>query len=205
LEPAATGTHEQEADVLTSILFILVAVLAVGEFLLFGALAEAYRGIRQLTEHPGTVGRYNPVDLGIAMGKRPSEVGMDPELDSAVGASVVYLANRCGTCRTIISSLSGGFPQGIWLMIIAESSGEAFGWLRDGGLSEESPAASRITVVSSGDIEKYFGNHITPLAIEIENGRLARAKTVGTVKQFYALVPSTLTLAAPLQEEGVSA
>lgn len=184
----------------TSILLVIVAVLAIGEFLLFGALAEAYRSIRQLTEHPAAAGRYVPVDLGDALSKAPSSVGMPADLDSAVSAFVVYLANHCGTCRTIISSLNGGIPPGVWLAIIADSPDEAFAWLRDGDLSKDSPSARRITVVSPATIEEYFGTNITPLAIEIEHGRLVRAKTVGTVKQFYSLVPTTLKLAAPLSE-----
>lgn len=188
----------------TSILFVIVAVLAIGEFLLFGALAEAYRSIRQLTDHPAAAGRYVPVDLGDALGKAPSSVGMPAELDAAVSAFIVYIANRCGTCRTIVSSLSGGLPPGVWLAVIAESPAEAFAWLGEGGISEDSPATQRIAVVTSAVIEEHFGRHITPLAIEIENGRLVRAKTVGSVKQFYSLVPSTLTLAAP-EPEGVSA
>lgn len=185
----------------TSILFVIVAVLAVGQFLLFGALAEAYRSIRQLSDHPTAGGRYVPVDLGDALGKVPSSVGMPAALDSAVSAFVVYVAERCGTCRTIVGSLSGGMPPGVWLAVIADSPADAFGWLDQGGITQESPAAQRITVIPSGIIEEHFGVHITPLAVEIEHGRLVRARTVGTVKQFYSLVPSTLKLAAPQPEE----
>jgi hypothetical protein len=190
--------------VLTTILCLIVAVLAVGEFLLFGALAEAYRSIRYLSDHPSSGGRYVPVDLGSVLGAVPSAVGMHPTLDSAVSAYVVYVANHCGACRSIIDSLSGGLPPGVWLAVIAKSTDEAFDWLQDGGIQRDTPAAQRVMVVSAEATQETFGTNITPLAIEIEHGHLVRAKTVGTAKQFYSLVPSTLTLSKPMQE-GVSA
>lgn len=188
------------AEMGTSVLFVITGLLAVGEFLLFGALAEAYRDIRQLREQTGAIDQPLPVELGSARDEPPSSFGLPPELDGAVRAVVVYVDSRCGTCRTIVSSLNGGIPNGVWLNVIADSSDEAFAWLGEEGFEEGRGAANRVIVASVGHVEQHLGVRVTPLAIEIENGRLARARTIPSVRQFYSMVPTTLTLAPALHE-----
>jgi len=78
-------------DLVTSLLLAAVAVLAIGEFLLFGALAEAYRDIRQIREAAGLLDSPMPVDLAHVAGNSPSSCGLDPALDSATGAVTVFL------------------------------------------------------------------------------------------------------------------
>jgi hypothetical protein len=190
-------------DVTTVLLSALVALLAVGEFLLFGALAEAYRDIRQLREYAGIIDRAAPVDLGEVRGAPASSVGLHPDLDSAVQSTVVFLENRCGTCRAIVGSLHGAVPEGIWLVLVAESAGQAYDWLATGGVDRGSPDARRVMVVSPDDVERQLGLLVTPLVVEVEHGRLARAKTIGSVRQFYDLAPPALTL-APTVEKGAA-
>jgi hypothetical protein len=173
----------------STVLFLLVAVLAVGEFLLFGALAEAYRDIRQLREHGGVVDTPVPVDLGGHLGSMASSVGMAADLDLSSRTTVVYLDKRCGTCQMIMASLGGGIPSGLWLSVIADSAQEAYEWLGEAGIAQNSEAAARVMVTTPANAEKHLGIQSTPLAIELEHGRVARAKTVPSVRQFYALVP----------------
>lgn len=71
-----------------TVLFVIVAVLAIGEFLLFGALAEAYRDIAQLREHSGITDNPAPVDLADARDKLPSSLGLHPDLDATARAIV---------------------------------------------------------------------------------------------------------------------
>ena len=104
---------------IVALLFALVAVLAVGEFLLFGALAEAYRDIRQLREYSGMLDKAAPVDLGQVRDALASDVGLDAALDRAVIATAVLLNDRCGTCRAIVASLNGAIPDGLWLVVIS--------------------------------------------------------------------------------------
>jgi hypothetical protein len=186
--------------VLTTILFALVAVLAVGQFLLFGALAEAYRDIGQLREFAGMIDRAAPVDLGPARDALASSVGLRPDLDSAVKAVVVYVESRCGTCRAIVSSLNGDIPEGIWLMAVADSTDEAYAWLATGGIRPGSEAARRVMVESPDEVERHLGLLISPLVIEIEHGRLVRAKTIPSVRQFYALTSAAPTVAPEIQK-----
>lgn len=185
----------------TSILFAIIAVLAIGEFLLFGALAEAYRDIRQIREQADVIDRATPVDLGLAYNQAPSEVGLQAELDSAVRAVVVFIDKRCGTCRMIASSLNGGIPRGVWLAVVSESAAEAFEWLAEAAISPDSEPGHRVMAISPGEVERHLGQVPTPLAIEIENGRLVRAKGVPSVRQFYSLVPTLITLSVPAEQE----
>lgn len=186
----------------TSILFAIIAVLAIGEFLLFGALAEAYRDIRQIREQADIIDRASPVELGRAYNQAPSEIGLRAELDSAARAVVVYIDRRCGTCQMIAGSLNGGLPRGVWLAVVSESADEAFEWLAEAAaITPESEPGRRVIAISADEVERHLGQVPTPLAIEIENGRLARAKGIPSVRQFYALIPTVITLSAPAKQE----
>jgi hypothetical protein len=188
---------------MTSLVFALLAVLAVGEFLLFGALAEAYRDIRQLREFAGMIDRNAPVDLGPVAGRPPSDLGLDPVLDSAAHNVVVYLNDRCGTCRGIVSSLRGDIPAGMWLLVIADSPDDAMQWLGTGGIMPDSPAAARVMTANPTETEQRLGMLVTPLAVVVEHGRMARAMTIPSVRQFYALAPNTKSI-TPRLEKGVA-
>ncbi len=186
----------------TLILLVAFAILAAGEFLLFGALAEAYRDIHQIREKAGIIDKSSPVDLGRAQGQLPSMTGLPAALDSAASAVAVYVDKRCGTCNMIVGSLNGGIPRGMWLVVVAENEHEAFDWLsKSAAIFPGSDAAQRIIVRSAADVEKYLGEVFTPLAIEIENGRLARARAVPSIRQFYSMVPTVVSLAPPIVQE----
>jgi hypothetical protein len=187
----------------TAVLFTIIAVLAIGEFLLFGALTEVYRDIRQIREVSGLLDRPMPVELGPAQDMPPSSLGLAADLDSVVRAVAVYLDNRCGTCRSILGSVSGGIPEGIWFVVIAESAEKAYDWLGSAGITEDSAAARRVMVTTPDEVERNLGIIATPLAIEIEHGRLTRARIVPSIRQFYALVPASRAL-APHTLEGVT-
>lgn len=179
---------------IVSFLLVIIALLAIGEFLLFGALAEAYRDIRQIHRHVGMADETVPVDLGAVLDNSPSELGLHPDLDSAAAATVVYVENRCETCRRIVKSLAGDIPSDVWLTVIADSAEEAFGWLGDAGITAEAPAAHRVMVAPAEEVERHLGALITPLALEIESGRPVRARSLGSVQQFYSMVPAAPTL-----------
>ncbi len=187
------------------ILFSVVAILAIGEFLLFGALAEAYRDIRQLREASGLLDTPMPVDLGHLAGRAPSSCGLDSDLDLAVGAVTVFLEKHCNTCNMILRGLKGSIPAGMWLVIISESVDDAVAWLRESGiaLGADGLDRHRLAVLSRQQVESSFGEVVTPLAVEIQNGRLMWARTVPSVRQFYALVPPVLSLSGT-SDQGAS-
>lgn len=191
----------------TSLILVAVAVLAIGEFLLFGALAEAYRDIRQIREASGLLDSPSPVDLAQVAGAKPSSCGLDPDLDSAVGAVTVFLDKSCNTCNMILRSIGSQVPAGIWLALISASVDDAVTWLRDSGIAVaptgvDGLASQRLMVLSRDQVEQGLGEIVTPLAVEIENGRLSRARTVPSVRQFYALVPTVLSLSTKTAKKG---
>ncbi len=199
-----TGLSWWVADMIIALLLALVAVLAVGEFLLLGALTEAYREMRQLRQHSGMLDNAAPVDLGQVRDALASEVGLDAGLDRAAIATVVYLNDRCGTCRAIVGSLNGVIPDGMWLVVIADTADDGYVWLATGGIDRNSIEAQRVMVMPPDEVERRLGMLVTPLVIEIENGRLDRAKTIPSIRQFYALASSAPTLIPAVEKEAAS-
>lgn len=187
-----------------AILLFVVSLLAVGEFLLFGALAEAYRDLRQIRENAGLVDKPTPVDMGGLQNKLASTCGLAPELDSIVQAVVVYLDRRCGTCRMIVDSLSGGLPRGMWLVLVLSAKEEGPGWLAETGLDQRNDLGRRVMFMSADEMQHHLGTVLTPLAIEVENGRLTRAVTIPSVRQFYAMVPMAVSLSTPSHQKVTS-
>jgi hypothetical protein len=182
----------------------VIALLLVGEFLLFGALAEAYRDIAQLREATGTVDRLTAVDLGEAYNGLPSAYGLDPSLDLASRALVLFIDKRCGTCKIILSSLNGTLPLGVVLMLFADSEDEGREWLVVNGFAPERLTALPITIVTP-TWSNGLRVDVTPLAIEIEHGRIARASTVPSARRFYGLIPSTYQLGLSHDDTPVAA
>lgn len=177
----------------STIVFALIGVLAIGGFLLFGALAEAYRGISQLREKTGVIDEPLAIDLTPALRQDPSALGLPRELDHALRAVVVYVQASCATCRMIVNSLGGGVPTGVWLVAAAQTRTEAATWLAEAGFApDELP--ERIRLASIEEIQERLGVRVTPLAISIKNGSVVGAQTVPSTRQFYSLVPTILSL-----------
>ncbi|MDP9258125.1 MAG: hypothetical protein M3Q31_16465 [Actinomycetota bacterium] len=188
---------------MTSVLALaVIALLAAGEFLLFGALTEAYRDIAQLRHDTGTIDRLTPVDLGPALNGLPSAYGLDPSLDAASKALALFVDRKCGTCKIILRSLNGSLPLGVVLTMFADSHDEGEEWLSVNGFGHDRLAELPISIVTPG-WSNPLGIDVTPLAIEIEHGRIARASTVPSARRFYSLVPSPYQLGKNHPDEQV--
>lgn len=192
------------AESMTPVALLLIAMLGFGEFLLFGALAEAYRDIRQIRELTGAVDEPVPIGLGPAQDAQPSQMGLHPDLDHAARAMVIFLESRCGTCRLILTSLNGGIPLGVWLVAIGDSPEAAGQWLRESGFDVTALGRSNLTAVSADAINAGLGVRVTPLAIEIEHGKLLRARSIPSVRQFYNAIPIAMSLAPGELKQEVS-
>lgn len=177
----------------------VIALLAIGEFLLFGALAEAYRSLRQIRENAGLLDIPSTVDLGSALHRKPSEVGLWADLDSAFHEVVVYLDQRCGTCTLIAADLGGGIPKGMRLVFIASTAAEAATWIEELNIAPAN--RPRALAASADEVERQLGGLVTPLAVKIVNGRLASATTIPSVRQFYGAIPAHLALSPPDRAE----
>ena len=186
-----------------ALLFTIVALLAIGEFLLFGAVAEAYRDIRQMREQSGLIDRPMPVELGQAQDQPPSLIGLNPSLTrSSRRSRSTWTAAAGPVSRSSAASAAACPRRSGWSSSTSRPRRRSPGWAAPGcrpGL----PAASRVSWASPESVERNLGGVATPLAIDIEHGRLVRAKIITSVRQFYALVPATRTL-VPSVPEGVT-
>lgn len=171
---------------MTTVLLVLVCLLAVIVFLQMGALVEMYGQLRQVRTHLDMVDQPDPLDLGMSQGALPSSVGLPAELDTAQRALVLFLSNKCQTCFEIAADLGGALPKQLWLVVVPVSGGDASSFVARFGLHGE-----RMLVDEREQVVGRLGLEITPSAIVIEEGRLATAQTVPTTRQLYHLLPTT--------------
>jgi hypothetical protein len=176
--------------VASSLVLGALAFLLVGEFLLFAALAESYRDIAQLRHETGMTDRLGAVELGEAVDATPSAYGLNVALDHASKAIALFVDTRCGTCKLIVESLNGALPLGTDLTLFAESESAGFEWLGANGFEPARVDALPISIVTPG-WSNPLGVDVTPLVIEIEQGKIARAFTIPSVRRFYSLIPNT--------------
>jgi hypothetical protein len=173
--------------VTTYILLAIVIALGVLVFLLLGALVEMYRDLAQIREYSGLLDRPQAIELGERQGSRPSEWGLPPALDDERRALVMFLSDRCATCRTIVWSLNGTVPQHV--VLVLEQGRDHGGLLA--GLSEDS---DQVVVDRDHTIADRLQIQMSPSALVIEDGTLARAVTVPSVRQFESLVAMTRSI-----------
>ena len=170
---------------MTTVLTVLLCLFGVLLFIEFGALVEMFHQLKQVRIYLDMVDRPTPLDLGKASGLAATAVGLPAALDDTKAALVLFLSNRCETCHTIAAAIDGGaLPQNLWLVVVpvfedAEEFVEKF-HLR----------GKRSLIDDGRTITGRLGLDITPAAVVVEYGRVARAQTVPTVRQMYAAIPS---------------
>jgi len=170
----------------TVAVYVLVVLVGALALLLLGAQVEMYRGLEQLRDYAGLIDRPTPVDLGRVAGQRPSEVGLPVWLDSATRAVVLFLSDKCATCRSIAAALEGSLPPGL-VIVVDPGTADA-----PEELSLTYELDPQKTVIDlDRRIMRRLGQEITPLGLVVENGRLARASTVPSTRQLYTLLEFT--------------
>lgn len=170
---------------MTGLAYVLIAGLAVLVALLLGAQVELFRSVSQLREYAGLIDRPADVGLGAAEGAPPSSVGLPVGLDSARSALVLFLSDKCATCRAIAGALEGHVPAGVQLVITTGGDGDeglTLGLNLDPARTMLDPAAS---------VMDRLGLNVTPLAVVVRDGRMQRATTLPSTRQFYTLLEST--------------
>src|SRR5262245_26361518 len=98
---------------------IAVGVLSLLVFVLFSALIELFRDVRQIRDALGILDRPASVDIGSAAGAAPSSYGLPPQLDEAESALVLFLSDRCSTCRILAATVGAAMPAGLWIVVEA--------------------------------------------------------------------------------------
>lgn len=170
-----------------------VVVLAVVVFVLCGVVIELFRDVRQLREAMGILDRPLSIDIGALAGTRPSSHGLPAALDATPSALVLFLSDRCGTCRSIAAGLGGQLPPLVWVVLEARTPASAAKFVEAynmGGLVGE----GRLTVDVDGSVAARLGLDITPAGFRVEDGRLAQATTVPSRRYLLSILPTPLQL-----------
>jgi hypothetical protein len=172
-----------------------LALLAVGflslfVFVLFGALLELFRDIRQLRDAAGILDRPLVVDIKPIEGTNPSEYGLPDAMDSAPSAILLFLSERCLTCRVIAGALREPLPSTLWVVAEARNPQLADNFVTVTNLLRH----ERVLLDIGGQIANRMGLNTTPVGFRIQNGRFVSATTVPSTRYLFSILPAPLGL-----------
>lgn len=169
---------------MTTVLLVVVCLLAVVLFLQIGAQVELFEQVKQIRGYLDMEDKPTPVELGTLEGASPSRFGLPAVLDQAEQAMVLFVSNKCETCRNLASALRGGaVPPSMWVVVVpVTGDGNEF-------ITEFDLYGERVLLDEGEQIVGSIGLDLTPVALHIADGKLTRAHTVPTVRQMYAAVP----------------
>ena len=156
---------------------------------LFGALVELFRDVRQMRDALGILDRPLNVDLGHVAGTRPSSHGLPRELDARHSAIVLFVSERCETCRALMAGLTRPLPNGLWVVIEARDAASATRFAEACELSDE-----RITIDVEGAIAQSIGLDTSPVGFRVEQGVLTSATTVPSSRYLTSILPEAVQL-----------
>jgi hypothetical protein len=175
---------------MATVALVAVGLLSLLIFVLFGALLEMYRDIRQLRDAAGILDRPLNVDIRPLEGTRPSEYGLPKALDSVASALLLLLSERCLTCRVIAASLNQSLPLGLWVVAEARNQQLAENFVRVTNLITH----DRVMLDIGGEIAGRMGLNLSPVGFRIVNGRFVSATTVPSTRYLHSLLPAPLQL-----------
>jgi len=170
-----------------------VGLLALLVFVLFGALVELFRDVRQVRDVLGVLDRPLEVDLGGIAGTAPSEHGLPAALDAEASALVLFLSEKCATCRVLAAAVGASLPAGLWVVLEARSAESATAFLDSHGMSPAT-CGGRLVVDVEGRIAASVGLDTTPVGFRVEEGRLTRATTVPSTRYLFSVLPQPIRL-----------
>ncbi|GAA1660625.1 hypothetical protein GCM10009765_07640 [Fodinicola feengrottensis] len=163
---------------MTIALSVAVVILGALLFVLLGSQVEMYRDIAQLRDLSGLIDRPLKVDVSAAVGARPSAYGLPAALDTVDAGLVLFLSDKCATCRTIATSLGSQFPADLWVVLDPANP------RKDSEIKVNYPLEQeKVTVDHSREISASVGVTLTPAAIVVLDGRIVRAATVPSTRQ----------------------
>lgn len=172
---------------------ILVAVLALLVFVLCGVVFELFRDVRQLRDAAGILDRPLDVDIGAVTGTTPSSHGLPEVLDSVQTALVLFLSDRCGTCRSIAAGLDRQLPPLLWIVLEARSPDSAAKFVESYDMTSMI-GDGRLLLDVDGAIAGHIGLDITPVGFRVEDGRIVNATTVPSRRYLLSILPKPLGL-----------
>lgn len=168
---------------------IALGVLALVVAVLFGALVELFRDVRQMRDALGILDRPLDVDLGHIAGTQPSTHGLPRELDAQHSAIVLFLSERCETCRALVAGLTRPLPNGLWVVIEARDAASAVQFAEAHQLSDD-----RIMIDIDGAIAGSMGLDTSPVGFRVEHGVFTSATTVPSSRYLTSILPEPVRL-----------
>lgn len=178
---------------MVTVLLIAVGLLTLLIAVLFSALVEMYRDLRQIRDAMGILDRPLNVDIGEAAGAHPSQFGLPRALDSAGAAIVLFLTERCATCQTVAAGLPRPLPPALWVVFEARSEESAAMLLERFRLTEFAARGQVLTDIE-GEITGRLGLHIAPAGFRVESGRFTYATSVPSTRYLKSILPETFRL-----------
>jgi len=178
---------------MATVALIVVGVLALLMAVLFAALVEMYRDVRQIREAVGILDRPLDVEIGRVAGTRPGNYGLPRALDSATSALVLFLSDRCATCHALAAGFSKPLPSALWVVVDARNPETAADFLTRYGLSE-AESSGRLLVDSGGEIAGRIGLQTTPVGFRIQDGVIASATSIPSSRYLTSILPEPIRL-----------
>ncbi|MCA1602994.1 MAG: hypothetical protein LC776_15625 [Acidobacteria bacterium] len=173
------------------ILVGLVAALGILVLVLLSAQVEMYRNLEQLRVQTGMIDRGAPVDLGKAQGRMPSSFGLPADLDRELSALILFLSDKCLVCRSIVAAFDGNVPPGVFIVIDPGTASRDMKFTAAFAVDESNMLVDWETAVF-----RRVGIKTTPTGVVVENGRLARAVTLPSTRDFFSLLGSVKSISA---------
>lgn len=178
---------------MVAVALIAVGVLALLVAVLLAAMVELFRDLRQMRDAIGILDRPMPVNVNAVVGMRPSAHGLPRALDAEGSALVLFLSDRCGTCRQLAHGLARPLPDGVWIVLEARNEASAADFVQRYGLVD-SARDGRISLDPTGEIARRIGVDTTPVGLRIEDGAIAYATTVPSVRYLNTILPEPVRL-----------
>ena len=173
---------------MAAIVLSAVGILSLLVFVLFSVLVEVFRDVRQIRDALGILDRPLTIDIGSAAGTPPSSYGLSRQLDDEPFALLLFLSDRCATCRVLAASLGGTLPAGLWIVVEAATSQAAAEFIEMFRMTPTS-GDERVFVDPAGAVAGRLGLNMTPVGYRIENGVFTSAGTVPSMRYLASIIP----------------
>ena len=152
-----------------------------------------YRDIHQLRDVAGISDRPLNIDIGIVKGAKPSLYGLPKTLDSVGSAVVLFLSERCATCRSLAAGFEREFPSNLWVVLDSAKTGTFSDFWNSYGLTNKE-SDNRVVMDLNNKIAKSIGLDTTPVGFRIENGVFTNATTIPSLRYLISILPKPLQL-----------
>ena len=178
---------------MASIALLLAGLLGLLCFVLSAAVIELFRDLRQVRDAMGILDRALPIEIGDHKGAEIAELGLPIFLSECASSVVLFLSDRCSTCRILGQSFHGECPQGMAVVVVPSSNEAGKDFVESYGLVRMAEHGELI-LDNEGKVAERLALKVTPVAYLFENGKLTSATTVPSVRFLHSIIPSSVSV-----------